>query len=134
MAGNLNLPLAGVIGARDAARYAMLLRAALDIVESEAVAEFCIGISAKIDSRRRQYRKWCEDEDAELRGFVALDWNRQCRQILACEEFLFRELVKHPKYATGVDRYYKSGKSLLENHAIYIAWWSPAFNRERYDP
>ena len=131
-AHRLELSSGLAIGARDTRRYNALLQAARDIVRSPAVAEFCVGISAKIDARRASYRRWCQD--AELRGFVALDWNRRCEQILACEEYLFRELVKHPKYATGVDRYYRSGKSNLDDHAVYIAWWSPAFNRELYDP
>jgi hypothetical protein len=133
-ANRIKLPSEVALGRRDSRRYGLLLEAARDIVRSPAVSEFCVGISAKIDARRASYRRWCQEHDAELRGFVALDWNRKCEQILACEEYLFRELVKHPKYATGVDRYYRSGKLHLDNHAVYIAWWSPAFNRELYDP
>lgn len=130
----LTLPSGISVGRRDARRYEVLLKAAEDIVRSPAVAEFCVGISAKIDARRAAYRRWCEQHDSELRGFVALDWNRRCEQILACEEYLFRQLVKHRKYATGVRQYYRSGKSHLDDHAVYIAWWAPAFNRELYDP
>lgn len=129
MAKPITLRSALSVGARDARRYDRLVQAARDIVRSPAVAEFCVGISAKIDARRNAYRRWCEENGAELRGFVALDWNRDCDQILACEEYLFRELVKHPKYATTSTRYYPSAKTHLHEHAIYIAWWSPMFCR-----
>ncbi|MBU1347210.1 MAG: hypothetical protein KKA16_09695 [Alphaproteobacteria bacterium] len=116
------------LGARRSVRYQRALLSVQHIVASRRVTQFCVGISGNPASRRQVYERWCRQNNANLDGFVLLDWGHSPDEIVRFERWLFEQTCNHPKYANVENiKYFPNVNRRLLEQAIYVAWWSPGF-------
>lgn len=108
-------------------RLEWLLRSCQQIVASDGVWQFVVGISSNHSNRRAAYDRWARTKKGEkgtLDGFVLLEWNLTGDQAILVERYLFENLVHNDKYGTIKMHYYPSVKRGLERNVVYLAWWS----------
>lgn len=116
------------IGVRKLQKYVAARKTVLQIVGSQHVREFCVGITGDATSRRRAYARWCRQHEACLDGFVILDWDQTPDDVVAFEHWLFEQVCSHRKYSNVENvKYFPNVNRRFERQVIYVAWWSPPF-------